>query len=676
MPESLSKSSASYKRLGEIPTGTVTFLFTDIEGSSRLWQAFPEQMAVNLVRHDTLLRQAIESHGGYVFKTVGDQFCAAFAHARDALDAAITSQIALVNEPWIGAQVAVRIGIHSGSCEERDGDYFGPTVNRVARLMSIGHGGQTLLSAITLQLIGNRLPGEVVVRDLGNHRLKNLQQPEHVYQVDIQGLAGDFPPLNSLTVIANNLPLQVTEFVGRETELEETERILEQTRLLTIVGPGGIGKSRLSLELAANVANQFDHGAFFVPLAPVATADLAAEAIAESIGFSFALTDPPEKQLLSYLAGKKQLLVLDNMEHIIQTADLVDQILRAAPQVKIIVTSRAKLRLSSESVFLLHGLGSGSWDSLAAARRDEAVRLFVNSARRVRPDFEITEDDLGAMGDILRMIQGSPLGIVLAASWLDVLSLPEIAGEIGRSFDFLETELRDVPERQRSARAVFDYSWRLLSQRERDLFATLSIFRGGFTRVASQSVARASLRELANLANKSFVSLESDSGRYSVHELLRQYGAASLQADRGRYEVARDEHARFFASLVDAQKEAIYLGDHSKILADLDNIRAAWRWAVRHRLLEALQLMMWPLGWFHNLRAYHTESAAMLRLAVDALQMSEPEGLQGIVYGGALANYALELVRIEGADRAAPLLHEGLDIMRGLGAKEDLAWPQ
>jgi predicted ATPase/class 3 adenylate cyclase len=660
----------------DLPAGTVTFLFTDIEGSAHLWEHFPEQMAADLLRHDALLHKAIETYGGYVFKTVGDQFCTAFSHARDALNAAVMIQQALANEQWSGPQIRVRIGIHSGSTEERDGDYFGPTVNRVARLMSIGHGGQTLLSASALQLIGDQLPGEVAVRDLGDHRLKNLRQPEHVYQVNIQGLADNFPPLNSLTVIDNNLPVQITEFIGREKELAETRHVLEQSRLLTIVGPGGIGKSRLSLELAADLAGQFDHGVFFVPLAPVTSADLAAEAIAESIGFSLASADPPKKQLLSYLADKKELLVLDNMEHIIETAEFVNKILKAAPKVKIIATSRQKLQLSGEAIFSLHGLGSNGWDSLSAALEDEAVQLFMDVARRGSPGFEIGEGDLEGLRSVIEMIQGSPLGIVLAASWSDILSLQEIATEIGRSFDFLESELRDVPERQRSARAAFDYSWRLLSEGERELFAALSIFRGGFTRAAAQDVADASLRQLANLANKSLITMDTDSGRYSVHELLRQYGEAGLEADQERYEKVRDGHAFYFASLVDAEKEAIYRGDHSKILADLDNIRAAWHWAVDRRLLEELRAMMWPLGWFYDLRAYYAECVAMLRLAVDALQMSEPAGLQGIVYGSALASYAVELQKLEGADQAAPMVREGFGIMRRLGAKEDLAWLQ
>lgn len=662
--------------VAEIPTGTVTFLFTDIEGSTRLWEQFPEQMAANLLRHDALLRQAIEAHGGYIFKTVGDQFCATFALAHEALSAAMMTQRALANEKWPGPEIKVRVGIHSGSAEERGGDYFGPTVNRAARLMAIGHGGQTLLSATALQLSGDRIPSQAVVQDLGHHRLKDLRQPEHVYQLNIQGLAGDFPPLKSLTAVDNNLPLQVTDFVGRAKELVETKRVLERSRLLTIVGPGGIGKSRLSLELAADLANHFRHGVFFVPLAPVASADLVAEAVAQSIGFSLASADPPDKQLLRHLANKNQLLVLDNMEHIIEAAELVNGILRTAPEVKVIATSREKLNLSGESVFPLSGLVSESWESLTAALENEALQLFVDTARQARHDFKISAGDLDVLRTIIEMIQGSPLGIVLAASWIDILSLQEIATEIGRSFDFLETELRDIPERQRSARATFDYSWRLLSEEERELFAALAIFRGGFTRAAAQDVAGASLRDLARLADKSLIGLDTETNRYYVHELLRQYGEARLKADQGRCEMIRDAQARFFALLVFIQRQAIYRGDHSAILVDLDNIRAAWRWAVERRLLEQLRVMIWPLGWFYDLRAYHAEAAAVLSLAVDALRMPEPEGLQGIVYGNALANYAIELMKLEGADRAAPMVREGLNIMRRLGAGEDLAWTQ
>ena len=411
--------------------------------------------------------------------------------------------------------------------------------------------------------------------------MKDLTRPEHVFQLLIIDLPQEFPPLSSLTVIPNNLPVQLTEFIGRGEAIEEIRSSLGRSRLLTLVGPGGIGKSRLSIETAARLADQFRHGVYFIPLAPISTADFVPQAIAEGIGLSLANNEEPQEQLLNYLRSKQQLLVIDNFEHVIEAAQLVDEILRGAPEVKILATSRIKLNLNGETVYAVPGLRFDDLTSQEAYVSNEAVQLFVTTARRAKPGFAVSDTEVEPLQRILALVEGSPLGILLAASWADMLTVADIANEIAQSMDFLETEMRNVPDRQRSIRATFNYSWRLLAQPERELFSTLSVFRGGFTRQAAQAVAGASVRQLANLANKSFLNTAPDTGRYFVHELLRQYGEEALREDADRYEAARTAHDRFFATFMneawlrithDEQPEAF-----EDIEADIENVKTAWR---------------------------------------------------------------------------------------------------
>ncbi len=336
---------------GPQPAGTVTFLFTDIEGSSQLWAQHPTTMRAALARHDTLLRAAIEAHGGAVFKTVGDAFHAAFATAVDAVSAALAGQRALAAEAW-GATgpLRVRMALHSGAAELRDGDYFGHALSRTARILAAGHGSQILLSAASWELARDHLPAEVTLRDLGAHWLKSLARPEQIYQLAVPGLPADFPPLQTLDRPTTNLPAQITAFIGRERELAALRALLgrDDVRLVTLTGPGGTGKTRLSLQVAADALDMFQHGVWFVSLAPIGTPDLVAATIAQALGVREAGGRPILELLKSYLREKRTLLLLDNFEQIVDAAPLISELLAFAPGLKVLVTSRTTLRLSGE----------------------------------------------------------------------------------------------------------------------------------------------------------------------------------------------------------------------------------------------------------------------------------------------------------------------------------------
>lgn len=607
-----------------LPSGTVTFLLTDVEGSTRLWESDGAVMPQAMDRHDAIVEGCVEVRDGVVIKErgEGDSRFAVFANAADAVAAAVAIQTELAEEEWpTESEIRVRIGLHTGFAHLRDGDYYGSVVNRCARVRSLGYGGQTLLTAGTHEVVkDDPLPERTTMRDLGEHRLKDLTEPEHVFQLVVDGLPYDFPPLKSLGSTTNNLPEQLTEFYGRERELAEARSLLADSRLLTILAPGGTGKTRLALQLAAELSDAYPQGVFFVELAPVESVDDVVQAVAEAIGVPMSSDQSARDQLLQYLAGKRQLLVMDNFEHLAEGATLVTDVLRAAPGVDVLVTSRAKLNVTGETVLQLRGLET-EWDAPQQALEASSVQLFVDTAQRVDSSFALSEEDLGPLREILTVVHGMPLGIMLSAAWADVLPISEIAGEIRKSLDFLESELKDLPERHASMRAVFDYSWALLDETERKAFAALSVFRGGFTREAADVVAGASLRTLAGLASKSFLTSDRRTGRFSVHELLRQYGADELAADPERFEGCADRHASFYADLMATAFDVIRESDQPKALrmmdADVDNIRAALRRCLEQQRVEDARKFLEPMwflyearGWFPAAQIFGDAAAA------------------------------------------------------------------
>jgi predicted ATPase/class 3 adenylate cyclase len=607
-----------------LPSGVVTFLFTDVQGSTRAWEESPELMAEALVQHDAAITGAVEARNGVPVKArgEGDSWFIVFESAIDAVAGAAEVQRRLSEVDWATSPgLSVRASLHTGSPDLRMGDYYGPTVNRAARLRAIAHGGQTILSGATYQLVQDQLPDGLSLVDMGDHGLKDLTRPERVYQLDIDELPSAFPPLLSLGSVPNNLPIQLTEFIGRERELEDVKRLLSENRLVTILASGGSGKSRLAIQAAAELSDAFPHGVFFIELADITTGGDIVQAVTEALGLGLLTDDDRQTQLLAYLAGKRQLLVFDNFEHVREEAGLVTEILRAAPQVTVLATSRAKLNFTGEVVFNLSGLEI-DWDTPRDAITTSAVRLFVDAAERADSSFQLTDETLEPLASILRLTGGLPLAILLAAAWVDMLRVDEIAEEIEKSLDFLETEMGDVPDRHRSIRAVFDYSWSLLSESEQETFVALSVFRGGFTREAAQDVAGASLRSIANLVAKSLITSDPSTSRYATHELLRQYAEAQLESDPVRCDEVQSAHAGFFANLMQEALALFPVSEQVQMLKmvedDIDNVRAAWRHYCAAHDGVGVQRMVTTLYFVHELRGWYPAAIASFDEALGA----------------------------------------------------------
>jgi predicted ATPase len=466
-----------------------------------------------------------------------------------------------------------------------------------------------------------------------------------------------------------NLPAQTTPFVGRETELSELARLLDNPtiRLVTILGPGGMGKTRLALEAAARTAG-YRHGVYFAPLAPLGESEDIVPTIAEVVGYPLqAGSRSPKQQLLDYFSQKQTLLVLDNFDHLLDGADLVSEILQAAPAVKVLATSRARLKLSGETVFTLDGMDLPNWEMPGDGLKYSAVKLFIQGAQRVRPDFKLEADNWPYIARICHLVQGVPLGLLLAAGWVEMLSPEEISDEIDQSLDFLETELRDFPDRQRSIRAVFDYSWHLLTGAERDIFMKLSIFRGGFTRQAGQTVTGASLRALTALVSKSLLR-RNPGGRYEIHELLRQYGAEKLAENPVQESVVRDGHSAYYCAALKQRAPKLKGTDQqtalAEIKADIKNARVAWHWAVRRGQVGWLAQALDGLGPFFRWQGRHQEGEDACRTAAKKLAVAG-SGDEQRVLARVLAWQGLFSRILARPEMAGQLLRKSLDLLDG-----------
>jgi predicted ATPase/DNA-binding CsgD family transcriptional regulator/predicted negative regulator of RcsB-dependent stress response len=473
-----------------------------------------------------------------------------------------------------------------------------------------------------------------------------------------------------------NLPQPATPFIGREQELESLSRMLTDPgiRLITLTGPGGIGKTRLALQAATLLQDRFaDKPCWVSYSAQDDTAfvfstveEYIIATISTAIGLSLQGSSDPKYQLISYLQSREMLLILDSFEHLLPGINLIPELWGQTTGCKFLVTSRERLNIPGEMLYPVQGMAYAQ-DSANETDTTDSVRLFLQVARRVSDKTYLDPPALAVINRICARLEGIPLAIELAADWTRMLPLVEIEGELDRGLGFLDTGPSQI-------RSVFDRSWNLLAEGQRASLARLAVFQRGFTREAAFQVADADLGTLSALFDKSLIQRTGEN-RYSLHDLLRQYVSEQLGI-HGEREMIRDRHCAFYAALVADQQEAIFRGDHSKILPDLDNIRAAWQWAVRRCRLEDLHKMLWPLDWFYNLQAHYKESMAAMQLVIDAFGVPEPEGLQGIVYGKALASYGLEKARVVGAEEAAPAMQKGLEILRSLEAKEDLAWPQ
>ncbi len=618
-------------RQQNLPSGTVTFLFTDIEGSTKLAQQYSEAMPALLARHHEILHQAITAHNGYTFEIVGDSFAVAFHNAGDALAAAVKIQRALQREAWSSAPIKVRMGIHTGTAQLQEDSkphrYLGyAALATCSRIMSAGHGGQILLSQAVAELARDKLPAGAQLADMREQRLKDILQPMRLYQLTAPGLPSDFPPLKTAAVVNHNLPAQLTAFIGRKTERASLNTLLsdKNNRLITIVAPGGMGKTRLSLEAAEQMVEAFPQGIYFVALDRITSADMIVQAVAEVLPISLSSNEDPKFRVIEYLRDKKILLVMDNFEHVLDGATFVQEILTAAPRIQILVSSRLKLDLTGETVFKIEGLTF----SEGQPEDSSALQLFAVSARRMLANFELNDSTLPVVTRICRLVDGMPLAIVLAAAWIDTLAVDEIAAEIEKSIDLLETEKRDVPDRQRSVRAVIESSWSQVDASARNLLKRLSVFRGGFTRTAAQEAAGASLRGFSQLVDRALLRRDPDTGRYSIHELLRQYAEEQLKLSSDEEQSAHESHAKYFADFMKT-REAHLHDNRSKtalleIGADIDNIRSAWDYWVdkrnAHRILEFVS----GLWFFFEVRGSYNPARRFLGEAATKLTAGEP----------------------------------------------------
>jgi predicted ATPase/class 3 adenylate cyclase len=592
------------------PTGTVTFLFTDIEGSTQLGRALgPERYGALLERHRALLRGAFAAAGGVEVGTEGDSFFVVFERPSVGLAAAADGQRALHSEPWpADGRIRVRMGLHTGEGILAAGTYVGNDVNRAARIAAAGHGGQVLVSETTRALAADMLPAGTALRELGEHRLKDLR-PERLFELTLDGIPGDFPAIRSLDAQPNNLPTQLTSFVGRETELAETRDLLADTRLLTLTGPGGTGKTRLSLQLAASVADRFPDGVWFVALEPIREAALVAPTIGRVLGVTDSASRPALELLTEHVGVRQMLLVLDNFEQVIGAAPVLAQLLRACPNLTATVTSRAPLHVSGEQEYPVPGLPTppdmGHLSSVeiaqlpAAARRldpealshYEAVRLFIARAVAVRPGFQVTNENAPAVAAICARLQGMPLAIELAAARVKLLPPEAILRRLEHQLELLASTARDLTERQQTLRGAIAWSYDLLGPGERRLLGRLSVFMGGCDLTAAERVCGPGdelgldvFEGIAGLVDQSLVRSD-DAGpeaRFSMLDTIRTFAAERLAADGESAEIRR-RHALAFLDLAEDAAPRLAGGEQrtwlDRLDRDHDNIRAALDWA-------------------------------------------------------------------------------------------------
>ena len=619
------------------PSGTVTFLFTDIEGSTKLAQQYPDAMPVLLARHHEILHQSIQSQNGYVFQIVGDSFAVAFHSASDALNAALSAQRLLQNESWTPAPIKVRMGIHTGASHINDTSaptgYSGyATLASTQRIMSAGHGGQILLSGATRELIRDALPINTELVDLGEKRLKDLMRAEHLYQLNAAELPTTFPPLKTLDAYSNNLPAQLTSFIGRENEIVDVKKELEQHRLVTLTGSGGTGKTRLSLQVAADLLDHFNHGVWFVELAPLADPDLIPQTILSTIGISEQPNKTPLEILKEYLREKKSLIVLDNCEHLIEaSAQVTNILLNAAPELKIMASSREALGVKGEASYPVPSLSLPDIKHLPLIEQlsqYEAVRLFIDRTLLVAPHFVVGKDNAPHIAQICHRLDGIPLAIELAAARIKMMSVDQISKRLDDRFRLLTGGARTALPRQQTLRALIDWSYDLLSENERLLLQRLSVFAGGWTLEAAEEVCAGEddisaydiLELLTQLVNKSLVVViakgsQSGETRYRMLETIRQYAREKL-LEAGGSEMVRDKHLDYFVKLVQQAEPELYRSNQAywfnKLDDELDNIRMSLEWALATNTKSGLQIVTIPWR-FWNKRIYSWEIGDWLR---------------------------------------------------------------
>ena len=711
--------------MSHLPTGDVTFLFSDMEGSTRLWERFPETMPAVLARHDALFSEAVAAGGGDIFKRGGDSFCIAFPHPVAAVTAGLAVQRGLHRESWPlpeGHTPRVRIALHTGKADQRDGDYFGLALSQTARLLAAAHGGQTLVSESAAAVLSVSLPEEAGLISQGRHRLKDLAQPQEIFQLIHPDLPAEFPPLRSLESFTHNLPGQLTSFIGREEEMATARRLLQETRLLTLTGTGGTGKSRLALQVAADLLGEYPDGVWLVELAPLSDPALLPQAIAAVLGAGEEPPRPLRETLTDLLRPKELLLILDNCEHLIEaSARLSENLLRACPRLQILATSREALEIGGESTLPVPSLTTpASGLTLESLARFECVRLFVDRATSALPTFRLSAGNAPAVAQVCARLDGIPLALELAAARVTVLTPEQISSRLDNRFQLLSGGSRTALPRQQTLRALIDWSYDLLLPAEQALLRRLSVFAGGWSLEAAETVCvdgegRDVLDLLSRLVAKSLVVVEPPEAgqvRYHLQENLRQYARDRLAQTDEEPRLAHS-HQAFFSTF--AEEAARQLKGPDQVLwlnqleRDHDNFRAALKhcgagpepkepclrlanalyrfWFVRGYLSEGLQylesaldcpgsasddllakantaagVLTWSLGDTTKSRTFHEASLHLNRQNHDQVGIARSLANLGIV-----ASHENQL------SRARDFFEESLALYHQAGTQNDVA---
>jgi predicted ATPase/class 3 adenylate cyclase len=669
----------------DLPTGTVTFLFTDIEGSTRLWEQHPTAMRSALARHDAILRRTIAAAGGVVFNTTGDGVHAAFVRAPDALAAALESQRALLAEAWgPTGSLQARMALHTGVVDLCDGDYAGIPLNRVARLMVVGHGGQTLVSQATAELVHDHLPPGVYLRDLGEHLLKDLTRPEHIFQLVAPDLPTDFPPLTTPDARPTNLPTQPTSLIGRDQEVATLRDRLRRAdgRLLTLTGPGGVGKTRLALQVAAEVRDDFTAGVFVVNLAPLRDAHLVVSSIAQTLAIREAAGQPLIERVQEALRERELLLVLDNFEQVLDAAPQVADLLAACPRLKVLITSRAALRIRGERQIPVPPLAlpdrAQRVDADAVARAP-AVTLFVERAQAVQPTFMLTTVNAAMVAEICQRLDGLPLAIELAAARITLFTPAALLARLENRLQLLTGGARDLPARQQTLRNTLDWSYDMLDAGEQTLLTRLTVFVGGWTLEAAEAIC-AELKTddtsmpfsifngLAPLLNQSLVRrIEGVAGepRFIMLETIREYARERLEST-GEATTLRRRHLAYYLALAELAEPRLSAADQldwlDRLEQDHDNLRTALAWAVEHEPEDALRLGG-ALTDFWDTRGYHGEGRQWLDRALARAGAATRSGAERDDAAGPQPS-ASTVARTKALHSAGRLAHAQEDNMR------------
>jgi len=664
----------------------VTFLLTDIEGSTKLWTERPRAMFQAVSRHHALIGNAITRRAGQMPRDQGegDSIFAAFGRASDAVAAALDIQLALNSEPWPeGVRLRVRIGIHTGEPQLSEGNYFGQMVSRGARLRGLAHGGQTLLSGVTAALVRDDMPSGAATKDLGSHRLKDFARAETVHQLVHADLPDNFPPLHSHEARSDNLPLQLTTFVGREKEITEIKNLLVALRLVTLVGPGGSGKTRLAIQVGRLLLPEFEDGVHLVTLASLSDPSLVVSRIAQSVGLQESAAEAPFEGLSNFLRDKHMLLMLDNFEGVIDAASLVSELLAECPDIKILATTRASLRIS-EHEFQVPPLELPELDYLPdidELARHSAVRLFVERAQAAKADFALTDANARIIAEICHRLDGLPLAIELAAVRVKLLPPAVLLDRLSSRLDLLTGGARDLPARQQTLRNAIDWDYTLLDVEEQKLFRRLSVCRGGFSIEAAGVVVAAAgdmnidlLDGLDSLAGKSLLrqvpSLQ-DEPRFGMLQTIREYALDVLEAS-GEGEATCSAHARFYLAEAEKATEEFRGPDQVRWLEilelDNDNFRDALEWAQRTDNWSLLLRLTAGMAQFWSIRGYHSEGRQWIGIALERTKGITSLHRTRVLAGGAM----LARARVDFVE-GRRLLEECIDAQRRLGDEAGVA---